>query len=358
MANSNILMRLQYTGSAVTAAAEYQPGETAVLPGSLNFNGNGRRVTGDMAAGAGSFANRLFFQSTVGTQTRISVMPPAGNNSSGVQLWNNAADLENAARFDFGIDNTQAFLSSAITGTGTYLPLAIYTGGAERMRVATNGDVWIGANTSDPINAGTKGVSWQSGPGLLQVRSGSASVAAINFGAPAGVANLAGFFSATTGVGSITTNGTTTAYNTSSDYRLKDDVQPLDAVEATERVMAYRPVTWVWKTDGSYGKGFIAHECQAVDPMTATGTKDAVEQIGDILLADGTVAAVEVREPEDPSIYGEGATWELTGERPVYQGRDDSKMIPDMVAMMQRMELRIRELEAQLQQVIALLPAA
>lgn len=451
MANSNIMLRFQFTGSAVTAVAEYQPGETAVMPGNLNFSGNGRRVTGDMAAGAGSFANRLFFQSTVGTQTRVSVMPPSGsNNSSGVQLWNSATDLENAARFDLGIDNTQTFLSSAITGTGTYLPLNFYSAGAVRMRLNTDGSVefptagtrfradftspagsvanrlWFqsstvngqtmlpfvpnGTNTisgaqifggsdventsvmivqnngtigqilmgatgtgtqlplvlgtsstermriqtggvirlngsnDNPISSNTSGAAINTS-GYIQMR---APTTVIDLGTT-GASAILGFYSGTTAVGSVSTNGTTTAYNTSSDYRLKDDVQPLDPVEATDRVMAYRPVTWTWKIDGSYGKGFIAHECQAVDPMTATGTKDQMEQVGNIVLADGTIAAEDVKEPEDVFTYGEGAEWQMTTERPVYQGRDDSKMIPDMIAMMQRMELRIRELETEVQ---------
>lgn len=458
MANNFIFVRLEYSGGSVpTGWAEYQTGETAVLPGNLNFSGNRRRVTGDMAAGAGSFANRLFFQSTVGTQTRISVMPPSGsNNASGVQLWNSATDLENAARFDLGIDNTQTFLSSAITGTGTYLPLNFYSAGAVRMRLNTDGSIEFPTagtrirgdfasgpgsfnnrvifqgtgnsqtaltaipsgtgnvtalqlfSSSDPENASRGNFNLVSSQELniSASKSGTGTYPPITFSTSdieryridtAGVHYWGAFnsnviqnkvngmryqpsagvfiyeasnpvlsigtngsqllnfwYNGLNAIGSITTNGTVTSYNTSSDYRLKDNVQPLDAGEATDRIMAYRPVTWTWKTDGSFGKGFIAHECQAVDPMTATGTKDQMEQVGNIVLADGTIAAEDVKEPEDVFTYGEDAEWQMTTERPVYQGLDDSKMIPDMIAMMQRMETRIRELEAQ---VAALTPS-
>lgn len=449
MANNFIFVRLEYSGGSVpTGWAEYQTGETAVLPGNLNFSGNARRITGDMGSGVGSFANRLFFQSAVGTQTRISAMPPSGGSGCGVQMWGNPADLENSARCSVGIDSAGSFISSEITGAGSYVPLTLIAAGAarirlntdgsvefptagtrfradftspagsvanrlwfqsstvngqtmlpivpngtsaisglqlfggtdventsvmivqnngtigqilmgatgtgtqlplvlgtsstERMRIQTGGVIRLNGSNDNPISSNTSGAAINTS-GYIQMR---APTTVIDLGTT-GASAILGFYSGTSAVGSVSTNGTTTAYNTSSDYRLKDDVQPLDAGEATDRIMAYRPVTWVWKSDGSYGKGFIAHECQAVDPMTATGTKDQMEQVGNIVLADGTIAAEDVKEPEDVFTYGEGAEWQMTTKRPVYQGRDDSKMIPDMIAMMQRMELRIRELETE-----------
>lgn len=354
MANNFIFVRLEYSGGSVpTGWAEYQTGETAVLPGNLNFSGNGRRFTADFTSPAGSVGNRLWFQSsTVNGQTMLPIVPNGSNAISGAQLFG-GSDVENTSVMIVQNNGAIGQILMGATGTGTQLPLVFGTSSTERMRIQTGGVTRFNATNDNPISSNTTGTAINAS-GYIQMR---APTTVIDFGTT-GASAILGFYSGTSTVGSVSTNGTTTAYNTSSDYRLKDDVQPLDAAEATERVMAYRPVTWVWKTDGSYGKGFIAHECQAVDSMTATGTKDAVEQIGSVVLADGTVAAIEVREPEDPSIYGEGATWELTGERPVYQGRDDSKMIPDMVAMMQRHEARIAELETQLQQVLALLQSA
>ena len=75
-------------------------------------------------------------------------------------------------------------------------------------------------------------------------------------------------------------------------------------------------------------------------------------------LQDHTLIAADIAEPEDMSAYGDGAKWHFTHEVPAYQGRDDTKMIPDMVAMMQRHQGRIAELEAQLQQVLAQLQPA
>jgi len=101
-------------------------------------------------------------------------------------------------------------------------------------------------------------------------------------------------------IGSITQNGTTNvAYNTSSDYRLKENIQPMQNALAT--ISQLKPVTYKWKTDGSDGQGFIAHELQAIVPDCVTGDKDAVD-------ADGN---------------------------PVYQGIDTSFLVATLTAALQ-----------------------
>jgi hypothetical protein len=79
--------------------------------------------------------------------------------------------------------------------------------------------------------------------------------------------------------GSITHTGTTTvAYNTSSDYRLKQNITPMTG--ALAKVVQLKPVTYKWKSDGSDGQGFIAHELAEVCPDAVTGEKDAVDADG------------------------------------------------------------------------------
>jgi hypothetical protein len=79
-------------------------------------------------------------------------------------------------------------------------------------------------------------------------------------------------------VGSITTTNTATSYNTSSDYRLKEDIVPMTG--ALAKVAALKPCTYKWKSDGSDGEGFIAHELAEVVPGCVTGEKDAVNADG------------------------------------------------------------------------------
>jgi hypothetical protein len=79
-------------------------------------------------------------------------------------------------------------------------------------------------------------------------------------------------------VGRIYTSGSNTTYSTSSDYRLKENITPMTG--ALNKVAQLNPVTFKWKTDGSDGQGFIAHELQAVVPDCVGGEKDAVDAEG------------------------------------------------------------------------------
>ena len=74
---------------------------------------------------------------------------------------------------------------------------------------------------------------------------------------------------AQTAVGAISTTATATTYATSSDVRLKEAVEPLRG--ALARVRALKPVAFRWKSDGSPGHGFLAHELQQVVPLAVTG---------------------------------------------------------------------------------------
>ena len=85
-------------------------------------------------------------------------------------------------------------------------------------------------------------------------------------------------------IGSITTTPSATAYNTSSDRRLKEVVQALTG--ALDVVRALRPITHLWKADGSRGYGFLADEVQDTLPADAgvvTGERDAVGPQGEIV---------------------------------------------------------------------------
>jgi len=78
--------------------------------------------------------------------------------------------------------------------------------------------------------------------------------------------------------GSISTNGTSTSYTTTSDYRLKENIQPMQ--NALAKVVALKPCTYTWKSNGSNGEGFIAHELQEVVPQCVSGEKDAENEDG------------------------------------------------------------------------------
>ena len=110
--------------------------------------------------------------------------------------------------------------------------------------------------------------------------------------------------------GSISTNGSTTSYNTTSDYRLKENVVELTA--ATTRLKQLEPKRFNFFNNPDLTvDGFLAHEVQAVVPEAITGTKDEVDDDGN----------------------------------PVYQGIDQGKLVPLLVATIKELEARITALE-------------
>ena len=114
-------------------------------------------------------------------------------------------------------------------------------------------------------------------------------------------------------VGSISTTGSATAYNTSSDYRLKENVVPLTgAADRLNQLQVHR-FNFIADPDKTVD-GFIAHEAQAVVPECVTGTKDEVDDEGN----------------------------------PVYQGIDQSKIVPLLTAALQEALAKIEVLEQRL----------
>lgn len=110
--------------------------------------------------------------------------------------------------------------------------------------------------------------------------------------------------------GAISISGSTTTYATSSDYRLKEDFRPI--ADPAKQLAALKPVNFAWRLDGTRTDGFIAHEVAEVIPVAVTGEKDAVD-------ADGN---------------------------PIYQGIDQAKLVPVLVAALQDALKRIEALEA------------
>lgn len=256
------------------------------------------------------------------------------------------------------------------TNTGVFFPaadtVAVATGGTERVRVDSSGNVGIGTSSpgykltvngrisySGAIGEGAdttlssasttvilgESATWtalsfrtggserariDSSGNLLvnktstgyvngnnlsfELGAGTAVFGHVNGG---GTANdYCAFIYNTSRIGGIVQNGASAvSYATSSDYRLKEDIAPMTG--ALAKVSALKPVTYKWKVDGSDGQGFIAHELQAVVPDAVTGSKDAVD-------ADGN---------------------------PQYQGIDTSFLVATLTAAIQELTARVQALE-------------
>ena len=183
----------------------------------------------------------------------------------------------------------------------------------ERMRISNNGTVAINSSNSTYFLE----VTGSSTLGGLRVQApgsgGNYPVLFRDSDATSGTQQLVRIERGGSQVGYIATTNTSTSYATSSDYRLKENVEPIAG--AIARILQLKPSRFNFIVDpGCTVDGFIAHETQAVVPEAISGTKDEMD-------ADGN---------------------------PVYQGIDQSKLVPLLTAALQEAIAKIESLEARL----------
>ena len=169
-----------------------------------------------------------------------------------------------------------------------------------------------------------------------------------------------------------------------SDYRLKSNITPLS--NAVNLVKQLKPCEFSIGVHDNV-RGFIAHELQEISPECVVGTKDETESIGTLADYDGTVLETEVTEPSAEDLtyteeveatpyvaavaatydeYGteltaevpeaeatyttvtRTRTWTPSGTRPVYQGVDQTKLIPLLTKALQEALTEIDDLKTRL----------
>ena len=163
----------------------------------------------------------------------------------------------------------------------------------------------------------------------------------------------AGFFRNSSGseVGSITVGTGSTAFNTSSDYRLKENVSY--SFDATSRLKQLKPARFNFITDADTTvDGFLAHEVSSIVPEAITGTKDATQEIKNVILnADGSFLTDNINqkkweEGKIDKIYADNTTWVASKTVPDYQSIDQSKIVPLLTKTILELEARITALES------------
>jgi hypothetical protein len=189
--------------------------------------------------------------------------------------------------------------------------ITFYTGANnERMRINSSGNLLVNTTGASPLNSGR-----------VRIYNNTAQDALKTYQATSGTTGLwtridhtASYFAVWnyngSTVGTITTNGSSTSYNTTSDYRLKENV--VEMTDATTRLKQLQPKRFNFIADADTTvDGFLAHEVQSVVPEAITGTHNEVDDEGN----------------------------------PVYQGIDQSKLVPLLVKTIQELEARIVALE-------------
>ena len=210
------------------------------------------------------------------------------------------------------VGGTNAFIFNTSSGVRNIqapsaVDLAMWTNGSERMRITSGGEFLVGTTTADTNTVGCQLRPF--GLGIF-VRSG-ASCLQLNRLTSDGI--IASFRTSDVERGSISISGATTSYNTSSDYRLKENIVPMEG--ALDRIDALKPTRFNFISNPEKTvDGFLAHEVQAIVPEAIVGEKDAVDEEGN----------------------------------PIYQGIDQSKIVPLLVGAIKELKAEIETLKSQI----------
>ena len=174
---------LRVAGASVTSA---NLGTAVITTGNLNFSSTAQRITGDFSNA--TVANRVMFQSsTTNGASQVSVIPNGTGTNAGF-LGYGSSDPSNASFWRVStVTGTEVRFESGLTGTGTYLPMTFYTGGSERVRIDTSGNMGIGLSSlTIPLQIGKGGGGNPATSGTTQTygiaRIGSSGAAALDVG--------------------------------------------------------------------------------------------------------------------------------------------------------------------------------
>jgi hypothetical protein len=208
-----------------------------------------------------------------------------------------AADIKAEVDGTPGANDMPGRLVFSTTADGAASP-------TEAMRITSAGLVLIGTQTAYSTGATIGG-------GEVFARNTSARSLTLRRDTTDGT--IAEFRRDATTVGTISVTTIATAYNTSSDYRLKENVAAV--TDGITRLQQLKPSRFNFVSDPAKTvDGFLAHEAAEIVPECVTGEKDAVDDDGN----------------------------------PIYQGIDQSKLVPLLTAALQEAIAKIETLEARL----------
>ena len=248
------------------------------------------------------------------------------------------------------------FFADGTSGADRYRGIIRYNHSSDYMEFRTDATERMRINSSGSLLVGSSSFSFAGSNDCVQISGTEGRINIEND--TASTAYALAFYNTNGLVGRISTSGSATSYVTSSDYRLKEDWQPVE--NATDRLKELKPCNFAWKADGSRVDGFLAHELQEVVPEAVTGEKDAMTteeyEVTPAVYEDVVIPATEEVLDEEGNVITEAqeerteqqlVSEAVMGERevPDYQGIDQSKLVPLLVATIQELEARITQLE-------------
>ena len=262
--------------------------------------GGSSRVTVDSNGdlGIGTAPNNF------GSYQTLHIKGPSSEGAA-IRLQDNG---DTADSDDFAIYKNSAAGYLRINGSD---PLIAYMNGAERLRIQGDGDIYLGStstgtqriffNVSGDVSTFQTSGTGNSNQGMIVFRDGGEDYC-----------------------GQITSNPSshTTSYVTNSNYRLKENETAI--TDGITRVKQFKPYRFDWKKSGKTVDGFFAHEVQSIIPEAIIGTKDAVV----------------TQEDKDNGLHD----FDDVGD-PIYQGIDQSKLVPLLTAALQEAITKIETLE-------------
>ena len=270
--------------------------------------GTGADVRGQLQIGSGNGGGNIPSNDELvfGANNSVISFLSANDNASVdgvIGAWNTVYNHQNSKIvFDKNAGNVGQILFFTQNGSGI----------AEYMRLTNSGSLFI--NTTSAISAGVAGAEFHQGNNA-ELRCGTTGT---------GNSTQIRFYNANGEVGAIRTNGSATVYHTSSDYRRKENAVAIS--DGIKRLKTLKPYRFNFKADSStILDGFFAHEVSSVVPEAISGTKDEVV----------TQAHVDSGEKKESEL----------GD-PIYQGIDQSKLVPLLVAAVKELITKVETLEA------------
>jgi hypothetical protein len=205
--------------------------------------------------------------------------------------------------------------NTGLFGTTTNHATRFITNDTERARIDTSGRLLVGTSTALGPSTTSTGITLYPNDYSVFSSAGNEAIT-INRNNDGAIVSCR---RSGVSVGSISVTTVATAFNTSSDYRLKENLVPLaGAIDRLQQIPVHR-FNFIADPDKTVD-GFLAHEAQEIVPECVTGEKDAVDDEGN----------------------------------PVYQGIDQSKLVPLLTAALQEaiaeiasLKDRVAALEAQ-----------